>query len=206
MLVVALTGGIGSGKSTVSQRLAALGVPVIDADVLAREATAPGAAALPEIERAFGPDVLRADGSLDRAALRRVAFADDERRKRLEAILHPLIREQMRTRLAALTGPYAVLVIPLLFETGQTDLADRILVVDAPEAVQLERVQRRSGLAPEEIGRIMTSQVSRDERLRGADDIIDNSGDIESLIRQTDKLHQAYLALARQERPPTGRV
>jgi dephospho-CoA kinase len=206
MLVVALTGGIGSGKSTVSQRLAALGVPVIDADVLAREATAPGAAALPEIERAFGPDVLHADGSLDRAALRQVAFADDECRKRLEAILHPLIREQMQTRLAALTGPYAVLVIPLLFETGQTDLADRILVVDAPEAVQLERVQRRSGLAPEEIGRIMTSQVSRDERLRGADDIIDNSGDIESLIRQTDKLHQAYLALARQERPPTGRV
>jgi dephospho-CoA kinase len=206
MLVVALTGGIGSGKSTVSQRLATLGVPVIDADVLAREVTAPGSDGLAEIERMFGPDVLRADGTLDRAGLRRVAFANDACRKRLEAILHPLIREQMQARLAALTGPYAVLVIPLLFETGQTDLADRILVVDAPEAVQLERVQRRSGLAPEEIRRIMASQVSRSERLRGADDIIDNSGDIESVIRQTHQLHQAYLGLARQGRPPTAQA
>lgn len=206
MLVVALTGGIGSGKSTVSQRLAALGVPVIDADVLAREVTAKGADGLAEIEREFGPDVLRADGSLDRAALRRLAFADDECRKRLEAILHPLIRERMRTKVAALAGPYAVLVIPLLFETGQMDLADRILVVDAPEAVQLERGQLRTGLAPEEIGRIMASQVSRAERLRGAHDIIDNSGDIGSLMRQTDKLHQTYLRLGRQARPPTGRA
>jgi len=206
MLVVALTGGIGSGKSTVSQRLAALGVPVIDADVLARELTAGGSDALAEIEREFGPDVLRGDGSLNRAALRRLAFADDACRKRLEAILHPRIRERMQTQAAALTGPYALLVIPLLFETGQAGLADRILVVDAPEAVQLERVQLRAGLAPEEIGRIMASQVSRTERLRRADDIIDNSGDIASLIRQTDELHQTYLRLAQQDRPHTGRA
>jgi len=206
MLVVALTGGIGSGKSTVSQRLAALGVPVIDADVLARELTAGGSDALAEIEREFGPDVLRGDGSLNRAALRRLAFADDACRKRLEAILHPRIRERMQTQVAALTGPYALLVIPLLFETGQAGLADRILVVDAPEAVQLERVQLRAGLAPEEIGRIMASQVSRTERLRRADDIIDNSGDIASLIRQTDELHQTYLRLTQQDRPHTGRA
>ncbi|MGA7982183.1 MAG: dephospho-CoA kinase [Chromatiaceae bacterium] len=197
MLVVALTGGIGSGKSTVSDRLAALGVPVIDADVLAREVTAPGSPALAEIETAFGPDVFQRDGSLDRAALRRAAFAHRDARERLEAILHPRIRQLMKSRIAEISAPYAVLVIPLLFEAGQTDLADRILVVDAPEATQVRRVQQRSGLAVPEIERIMASQITRSERLERADDVIDNSSDLQSLLTQTDQLHAKYLRLSR---------
>jgi dephospho-CoA kinase len=195
MLVVALTGGIGSGKSTVSDRFGALGAPVIDADVIARQLTGPDSPALAMIEAQFGPDVLCDDGSLDRAALRRFVFNDPAARKRLEAILHPLIRMRMRQALATLAAPYAVLAIPLLFETGQADLADRVLVVDAPEQEQIRRVQQRSGLEPPEIERIMASQVTRAERLRRADDVIDNSGNLQSLLVQTDRLHEKYLKL-----------
>jgi dephospho-CoA kinase len=195
MLVVALTGGIGSGKSTVSDRFAALGAPVIDADVISRQLTEPDSPALAMIEAQFGPDVLCDDGSLDRAALRRFVFNDPAARKRLEAILHPLIRTRMQQALAALAAPYAVLVIPLLFETGQADLADCVLVVDAPEADQIRRVQQRSGLEPPEIERIMAGQVSRAERLRRADDVIDNSSNLQSLLVQTDRLHEKFLKL-----------
>jgi len=196
MLVVALTGGIGSGKSTVSVRLAELGVPVIDADLIAHELTAPGEPALAAIRDAFGAEVLTADGSLDRAALRARVFSDASARKRLEAILHPRIRERMLARLARLAAPYAVLVIPLLFETGQASLADRVLVVDLPEEEQIRRVRARSGLTEEQIRRILASQAARQVRIAGADDTIDNSGDRAGLVAQVDALHRRYLALA----------
>lgn len=199
MLVVALTGGIGSGKSTVSDRLAALGVPVIDADLLARKLTEPGNATLDRITQAFGSGILNQDGSLDRAALRRIAFADEAARRRLEEILHPRIRALMEQRLSQLDTPYALLVIPLLFETGQTDLADRILVVDVPEEVQIRRVQQRSGLELAEIRRILASQSERSVRRQRADDLIDNSGDRESLDARVDELHRRYLDLAAQK-------
>ena len=193
---VALTGGIGSGKSAVAERFAELGVTVIDADAISHALTAPGGAALTPIERAFGREITRADGSLDRAALRERVFSDPAARRRLEGILHPMIRGRMQAELAADTGPYALLAIPLLVETGQTDLADRVLVVDAPEALRIERVSRRSGLAPEDVRRIIASQASRGERLAVADDIIDNTGDIDALRPQVQALHARYLDLA----------
>lgn len=196
MLTVALTGGIGSGKSTVADRFARLGVPIIDADVLARELTAPGEPALEAIRAAFGPGVIQPDGGLDRAALRRTVFADATARRRLEAILHPRIRARMLAWLGEIHAPYAVLVIPLLFETGQTDLADRILLVDLPEDEQIRRVRARSGLAETEIRRILASQTSRAVRLAGTDDQIDNSGDLAALETQVERLHRFYLGLA----------
>lgn len=196
MLVVALTGGIGSGKTTAAARLTELGVPVIDADVIAHELTAAGEPALEAIGQLFGPKVFLADGSLDRTALRRLVFRDPSERKRLESILHPRIRARMLERLAALDAPYAVLVIPLLFEANQMDLADRILVIDLPEEEQVRRVSKRSNLTQDEIERILASQVGRRVRLEGADDVISNSGDRAALFAQLDQLHRRYLTLA----------
>ncbi|MBV5309180.1 dephospho-CoA kinase [Chromatium okenii] len=196
MFSVALTGGIGSGKSTVADQLAALGADVIDTDVLARELTAVGQPLLQRIAVNFGAEMLLADGALDRAALRQRVFQSPSERKRLEALLHPAIEALMLERRAALTAPYAVLVIPLLFETGQQQWAQRVLVVDVPEAVQIERVQQRSGLATDEIKRIIASQIARAERLARADDLIDNSGNSAVLIPQIKQLHERYLQLA----------
>ena len=207
MFSVALTGGIGSGKSTVSALFAALGAAIIDADAISHTLTAKNGTALPEIAAAFGAGLVDAEGHLDRARLRGMVFSNAADRRRLEAILHPLIRAEMLTRMQESDAPYAILAIPLLFETGQTDLADRVLVIDTPEPLQIQRVQARSGLAPSEIRRIMASQVSRAERLAGADDIIDNSGSAEALAPQVRELHQRYLQLAaasteKKERSP----
>ena len=196
MLKVALTGGIGSGKSTVSGLFAELGVPIVDADVLAYALTASGEPALLEIRDAFGSAVLCSDGTLDRTALRRIVFADPAARLRLEAILHPRIRTRMLAWIAETDAPYVLLAIPLLFETGQTDLADRILVVDLPQEVQIHRVRARSGLDEAEIRRILASQAPRAVRLAGADDLIDNSGTLEALKPQVERLHRLYLGLA----------
>jgi dephospho-CoA kinase len=199
MLSVALTGGIGSGKSTVAAEFAALGAGVIDADVLAREVTAVGQPALARIAAEFGAALLLADGSLDRAALRQRVFQNAAERARLEAIVHPAIRGLLLERRAALTTPYALLVIPLLFETGQNTLVERVLTVDVAEAVQIVRVQRRSGLEPAEIQRIIASQLSRRERCARADDVLDNSGDFTALLPRIAQLHASYLQLAKSK-------
>jgi dephospho-CoA kinase len=200
MLVVALTGGVGSGKSTVAAILAELGAPVIDADEIAHSLTVPGSPVLDLIAEAFGTRFVDADGRLDRTALRALVFSDRSARTRLESILHPRIRSEMMHRLAKQSAPYAVLEIPLLFETGQTDVADRILVVDLPESEQIRRVHGRSDLDIEEIRRIVDSQASRSDRLAGADDLIDNSGDPGALGDQVNRLHRYYLELAATRR------
>ena len=196
MLTIALTGGIGSGKSAVSRHLESLGVPVIDADTLAHRLVEPGAPALKEIQAAFGSHLVDAEGRLDRAALRNIVFDHPAQRKRLEAILHPRIRTAMQQWLATQTAPYAVLVIPLLFETGQRDLADRVLVVDCDESLQIARVAGRDGHEETQIRRILAAQAKRETRLSGADDVIENNGSLEELIEATEQLHHRYLALA----------
>ncbi len=194
-LVVALTGGIGSGKSTIANHFAELGVPVIDADLLAREQTRAGMPALKEIAQIFGTHMLTPAGELDRAALRRYIFDEPGARERLEAILHPKIRTAMRDQLRTQVAPYVVLVIPLLLETGQTDLADRILAVDLPENLQLKRAARRDLQTPEQIQAIMRAQCPRADRLAVADDVIDNRGPLDQLQRRIEALHKRYMYL-----------
>lgn len=194
---VALTGGIGSGKSTVADLFKGHGVTVIDADVVSRALTAPGGAAIPEVAATFGQKVIAPDGGLDRAAVRRMVFAEPEKRRRLEAILHPRIRDEVQRRRDAATGPYCMIVIPLLIETGRQYRADRVLVVDVSESIQIARVEARSGLGRDEIQRIIASQATRGERRAAADDLIDNDGSPSELIPQVEALHRRYLSLAR---------
>jgi dephospho-CoA kinase len=202
MFTVGLTGGIGSGKSTVADSFAARGVPIIDTDVLARALTASEGPALEAIRATFGESVIQADGALDRAALRRRVFADAGARHQLEAILHPLIKHCVERAREQLTAPYVLIVIPLLVETaGYWDLLDRVLVVDCSEDLQIARVMARSGLDRDEVRAIQAAQASRAERLAAADDVIDNSGSQESLDAQVAKLHQRYLALGNRSPP-----
>jgi dephospho-CoA kinase len=198
MLVIGLTGGIGSGKSAASRCFARRGVPVVDADVVAREVVAPGEPALAQIVATFGDDVLAADGGLDRARLRERVFADAPARRRLEAILHPVIRARMRARLAALPPetPYAVLVIPLLLETGQRDLVDRVVVVEADEAIRIARVTGRDGVPEDQVRRVVAAQCTAAERASAADDVIANEGTESELDAKVAALHEKYLALA----------
>lgn len=196
MLRVGLTGGIGSGKSTVADFFAARGVPIIDTDELARELVRPGEAAHTEIVRQFGADVLDPSGALDRSKMRGRVFNDPMQRKRLEAILHPRIRTEVRRRLAKFHAPYTIVAIPLLIETEVGDLVDRILVVDCDESLQVQRVSARSGMEPDEVRRIMTAQTSRKERLAHADDVIENNTDLAQLEEQVTRLHKRYQALA----------
>lgn len=196
MLVIGLTGGVGSGKTAVSDRFAQRGVPVVDTDLLARELVEPGQPALLDIVAEFGPDCLDEKGRLRRNLLRERVFADPDGRRRLEAILHPRIRALMRARIAELVAPYCLVVIPLLVETGMIDVADRVLVVDASEAEQIRRVMARDGASEKQARRILAAQASRDQRLALADDILENVGDLDALSRQVAALHEHYLALA----------
>jgi len=197
ILAIGLTGGIGAGKTAVSTRLAALGAAVVDTDVIARELTGASGAAMAELVQAFGARFVTAEGALDRAAMRALAFEDPLARGRLEAILHPAIRAETDRALAGPRGPYAVVVVPLLFEArGYADRVERTLVVDCPEALQAERTARRSGLAPGEVRSIMAAQWPRWRRLQAADDVIWNGGAESQLDAQCSRLHERYAALA----------
>jgi len=199
--VVGLTGGIGSGKSAAAEEFARLGAAVVDTDAIAHELTAAGGAAIPELERLFGKDTLGADGAMDRAKVRARVFADPAARKALEALLHPMIRDESRRRIAGAKGPYVLHVVPLLVESADYRArVDRVLVVDCPEALQIARVRARSALPEGEVRAILASQASRAERLAAADDVIDNSGSIEALRKQVAALHQRYIEYGNAER------
>lgn len=194
--VVGLTGGIGSGKSAAADAFARLGAAVVDTDAIAHELTGPGGDAMPDIRAAFGDAVVAADGRLDRAAMRRLAFADPAARRRLESILHPMIRAESDRRCRAATAagaPYVILAVPLLIESGTyRQRVGRVAVVDCREETQVARVMRRSGLAGEEVRRIMAAQVSRSERLAAADDVIDNEADLAALAGRVAELDRQY--------------
>lgn len=196
MFKVGLTGGIGCGKSTVAS-LFARHVTIIDADQVARDAVVPGSPALAQIVEAFGNGVLHADGSLDRARLRTRVFSDPALRETLEAILHPVIIEQMHAQAELASGVYCILVIPLLLEAQQQHSVDRVLVIDCPPELQRRRTMQRDRISAAELQRIMAAQCSREERLAAADDVIVNNGDVQQLETQVESLHQRYLTLAR---------
>lgn len=197
MLVVGLTGGIGSGKSAAADEFARLGATIVDTDAIARELTEAGGAALPHIKTLFGEAFITAHGGMDRAAMRSRVFSDPAAKQALERLLHPMIRAEAERRIAAAPGPYVVYVVPLLVETGgPRDRVQRVLVVDAPEALQLERVRARSGLSDEEISSIIAQQASRAARLAAADDVIDNAGTLDALRKQVAALDARYRKMA----------
>lgn len=198
MLKVGLTGGIGSGKSTAAQRFKELGVPIVDADVIARNVVEPGKPALEEVIAAFGEKVVNSDGELDRTELRKIVFENKERKALLESILHPRIYDEILRQLDRLSAPYCIVVIPLLAESKQNYPLDRVLVIDLPHALQLERTSVRDQQSEEKIDKIVQSQSSREQRLSLADDIVENSGTVESLCERIDLLHQKYTDLAHQ--------
>ena len=195
-LRIGLTGGIASGKSTVAGRFSELGIPVIDADESSRFVVAAGQPGREAVVARFGEDVLKADGELDRRALRQLIFADPRKRRDLEAILHPLIRADMERRAMQAVGPYVILEIPLLVEGGSRERVDRVLVVDADEATQLQRLMARDGENLEGARAILAAQTNRTIRLKAADDVLVNSGTVSELRQAVDRLHQRYLQLA----------
>lgn len=197
--VVGLTGGIASGKSTIAGQFESLGVPVVDTDRVAREVVQPGTPALAEIRQEFGPHVIAADGTLDRPALRAIVFADVDRRRRLEAILHPRIRDESLRQARLADGPYVIVVVPLLYESPMKDEMDRILVVDCSEATQIERLMARDGETEEQACRIMATQASREERLSIADDVVTNDGSRDESFAAVERLHAEYLEMARRK-------
>ena len=201
-LIVGLTGGVGSGKTTVANEFAALGAAIVDTDVIAHQLTGVQGAAIPAIVAEFGESFLRSDGALDRPAMRKLVFSDAKAKRRLEAILHPLIRRESELQCQrAVDAPYIVLVVPLLVESdAYCQLIDRVLVVDCDETIQLARVMKRSGLFAEEARSIMAAQASRAARLADADDVIVNDTGREELSRGVADLHRQYLALAAAKR------
>lgn len=199
VFVVGITGGIGSGKSAVTARFEALGITVVDADLAARVVVEPGRPALQAIAEHFGREILLADGSLDRAALRRRVFADESERRWLEALTHPLIGQEILEQLQQADSAYAILSSPLLLETSQRDLVDCVVVVDVPEAVQLERTMARDDNDEAQVRRIMAAQMPRQQRLQRADIVIDNSRSLAALDAVVEELHKEFLLRARSE-------
>lgn len=197
MLTIGLTGGIGSGKSEVARMFSQLGVPVIDADVIAHQLVQPGTEALSEITAVFGDTILTSEGTLDRAKLAEIVFNKPDKKQQLESIIHPRVREQIRAfKDAHINEPYIMVVIPLLLETGQRDLVDRVLIVNAAEPVRIQRVQTRDGRNEEQIRSIIRNQADDAERHSAADDNIDNSGSLNDLLISVRRLHQQYNSLA----------
>lgn len=196
--VVGLTGGIGSGKSAAADEFARLGAAVVDTDAIAHELTRAGGAAIAGVRRVLGDEFVDATGAMDRAKVRALVFSDRAARARLEALLHPMIRAESERRIAASRAPYVVHVVPLLIESpGYRQRVRRVLVVDCPPQVQKIRVGQRSGIAADEIERIIGAQLPREARLAAADDVIDNSGSLDALHKQVQGLHQRYLEMAR---------
>jgi dephospho-CoA kinase len=198
-LRIGLTGGIASGKSTVSEMFSALGVPVIDTDVIAREVVEKGMPALEEVRQRFGRDVLDAEESLDRTALRRIIFADESARKDLEAILHPRIGEETVRRANAAGGVYQLIVVPLLVGSALKEFVDRVLVVDCDEETQIDRLLARDAETRQQAKRILSAQASREERLAIADDVINNRGNLEHTLASVRDLDRKYRTLAAQQ-------
>lgn len=198
MMIVGLTGGIGSGKSEASIRFEQLGITVVDADKVAREVVTKGSAALNAIAAHFGQTILHADGSLNRALLRTRIFENADDKTWLENLLHPIIRTSLVTQLAQSQSPYSILSSPLLFETHQDELVNRVLVIDSSEAMQVERASKRDANHRQQIQKIMAAQISRTERRQKADDIIENYGDLAALDAAVKKLHAFYLQLAQE--------
>ncbi len=199
MLIIGLTGGIGSGKSAVSKIFSELGVPVIDTDIISRQIVKPGQPALQQIHQAFGNKVLTASGELDRGKLKNIIFATPAKRKQLEAILHPMIKDEMLHQASLLDSAYCIFAIPLLIEARQTDLVDRILVVDAPEALRRQRIKQRDPLDDNQIDAIFAAQLPPQTRLDHADDIIHNDSDLNRLRTQVIDLNRRYTEIAKQE-------
>lgn len=194
---VGLTGGIGCGKSTVADLFASLGASIVDTDAIAHALTAPHGAAMPAILAEFGPDFATPEGALDRARMRSLVFSDAGARARLEAILHPRIRDATAAAALIATGPYVIYAVPLLIESGSwRERVARVLAVDCSEDTQVARVMQRSGLSPDQVRAIMATQVTRAERLAAADDVIDNDDGLEALLPQVTRLHERYLALS----------
>lgn len=210
MLKIGLTGGIASGKSTIAAMFEGLGAALIDTDQLSREVVEPGAPALAEIRAEFGGGVIGADGRLDRRALRRIVFGDAAARRRLESILHPRIRARVLERLGELerrNAPYAIVVVPLLVETGFASLVDRVLVVDCPVETQRRRLMARDEIGERDAGAMLDAQVDRRTRLAAADDVIDNGGSLVEAKRQVERLHARYLSPSKDVcRPNRGRA
>ncbi len=196
MLKIGLTGGIGSGKSTVTQIFSELKAPIIDADIIAHELVGPGKPALKAIVDHFGQQILTNQNALNRKKLKEIIFSNPEQKKQLEQILHPLVFAEMESQIKQLSGPYCILSIPLLLETQMEDFVDRILVIDCPVEFQLERVKNRDQLSEDRIKAIIASQATKEQRLQAAEDVIDNSTDAQALAEQVKKLHNLYLSLA----------
>ena len=195
-LRVALTGGIASGKTTVADLFARRGVPVIDTDVIARQVVEPGQPALAQVVSAFGPGILDAEGRLDRRRMRERIFADSDAKRQLEAILHPAIRAEMARQSQAAGGPYQVLVIPLFAEGGRRDHVDRVLLVDVPEELQVQRLMLRDGVTREQAQASLDAQATRAQRLAMADDIVRNTGQVAELEERVAELHEKYVRIA----------
>lgn len=201
-LLIALTGGIASGKSAVAELFAELGAPVLDTDQIARDVVEPGKPTLARLVEEFGDDILDASGRLDRAGMRARVFADPEQRKRLEAITHPAIREELAARAQRAQGPYQIHVIPLLIESGRSELYDRVLLVDTSEEEQLKRLMARDSSSQQLARQILAAQASREDRLDAADDVIVNTGTLQDLHRFVQTLHRNYTLLSERINSP----